>query len=232
MNNLQISSRQLSELFWEMICKEHFIYPGQVKELLKRLKQLEYLIDQATYKTGSISGISGLILYYITRYFEPQRILEVGTYIGKSTISMAYAMDEQKNKNCYIATCDASNDIKLPWKGNTKINQYRLSSSTIMMENEKAKFDLIFLDGRLQKEDTKFLDKLCHEKTIFILDDFEGIEKGVINLILLRKIPNFNRYFLIRPPSSSFLKKINPFSESCPTAVFLPLSLIELANQG
>ena len=98
MNNLQISSRQLSELFWEMICKEHFIYPGQVKELLKRLKQLEYLIDQATYKTGSISGISGLILYYITRYFEPQRILEVGTYIGKSTISMAYAMDEQKIK--------------------------------------------------------------------------------------------------------------------------------------
>ena len=67
MNNLQISSRQLSELFWELICKEHFIYPEQVKELLKKLKQLEYLVDQATYKTGSISSVSGLMLYYLTR---------------------------------------------------------------------------------------------------------------------------------------------------------------------
>jgi len=232
LNNLQISSRQLSELFWELICKEHFIYSGQVKELLKKLKQLEYLVDQATYKTGSISSVSGLMLYYLTRYFEPQKILEIGTFIGKSTISMAYAMDENKNKNCYIATCDASNDIKLPWKGNTKINQYRLSTSTIMMENEKEKFDFIFLDGRLQKEDTKFLDKLCHEKTIFVLDDFEGVEKGVVNLMTLQSIPNFKRYFLIRPPSSSFLKKINPFTESCPTAVFLPLSLVLFTNQG
>ena len=232
MNNLQISSRRLAQLFWELICKEHFIYPGQVDELLKKLKQLEYLTDQAAYKTGSISSISALILYYLTKYFQPEKILEVGTYIGKSTISMAYAMDENKTKNSYIATCDVSNDIKLPWKGHTKLNQYRLSTSTTMMENEKDKFDFIFLDGRLQEEDMKFLDKLCHEKTIFVLDDFEGIEKGVVNLMRLQSIPNFKRYFLIRPPSSSFLKKINPFTESCPTAVFLPLSLILFAKQG
>ena len=232
MKNLQISSRKFSELFWEMICKEHFMNQSQVNELLKKLKQLEYLVDQAKYKTGSISSVSGLILYHLTKYFQPEKILEVGTYIGKSTISMAYAMDENKTKNSYIATCDASNDIKLPWNGNTKINQYRSSSSTIMMENEKEKFDFIFLDGRLQKEDMKFLDKLCHEKTIFVLDDFEGIEKGVVNLMALQSIPNFKRYFLIRPPSSSFLEKINPFTESCPTAVFLPLSLVLFVNQG
>ena len=232
MNNLQISSRKLSELFWELVCTDHFMYQGQVNELLKKLKQLEYLVDQATYKTGSISSVSGLILYYLTKYFQPEKILEVGTFIGKSTISMAYAMDENKTKNSYIVTCDASNDIKLPWKGNTKINQYRLSTSTIMMEKEKEKFDFIFLDGRLQKEDIKFLDKLCHEKTIFILDDFEGVEKGVVNLMAIKNISIFKRYFLIKPPSSSFLKKINPFSETCPTAVFLPLSLILFVNQG
>ena len=232
MNNLQISSRRLAQLFWELICKEHFMYPGQVNELLKKLKQLEYLTDQAAYKTGSISSISALILYYLTKYFQPEKILEVGTYIGKSTISMAYAMDENKTKNSYIATCDASNDIKLPWKGHTKLNQYRLSTSTTMMENEKDKFDFIFLDGRLQAEDMKFLDKLCHEKTIFVLDDFEGTEKGVLNLIALQNIPNFKRYRLIRPPSSTFLEKINPFSVNCPTAVFLPLSLIVFVNQG
>ena len=104
MNNLQISSRRLAQLFWELICKEHFMYPGQVDELLKKLKQLEYLTDQAAYKTGSISSISALILYYLTKYFQPEKILEVGTYIGKSTISMAYAMDENKTKNSYIAT--------------------------------------------------------------------------------------------------------------------------------
>ena len=76
------------------------------------------------------------------------------------------------------------------------------------------------------------LDKLCHEKTIFILDDFEGVEKGVVNLMAIKNISIFKRYFLIKPPSSSFLKKINPFSETCPTAVFLPLSLIHFVNQG
>ena len=232
MKNFEISSRKFTELFWESICAEHFTNHSQVNELLKKLKQLEYLVDQAKYKTGSISSVSGLILYYLTKYFQPEKILEVGTYIGKSTISMAYAMDENKTKNSYIATCDDSNDIKLPWNGNTKINQYGLSSSTIMMENEKEKFDFIFLDGRLQKEDMKFLDKLCHEKTIFVLDDFEGIEKGVVNLMSLQSTPNFKRYFLIRPPSSSFLEKINPFTESCPTAVFLPLSLVLFTNQG
>ena len=232
MKNLKISSRKFSELFWELICTEHFMNQSQVNELLKKLKQLEYLIDQATYKTGSISNVSALILYYLIKYFHPEKILEVGTYIGKSTISMAYAMDENKTKNSYIATCDASNDIKLPWKGNTKINQYRSSTSTIMMEKEKEKFDFIFLDGRLQKEDIKFLDKLCNEKTIFVLDDFEGVEKGVVNLMAIQSIPNFKRYFLIKPPTSSFLKKINPFSESCPTAIFLPSSLIQFVNQG
>ena len=44
-----------------------------------------------------------------------------------------------------------------------------------------TKFDIVHLDGRLKQEDFNLLKNNITEKTIFILDDFEGIEKGVIN---------------------------------------------------
>ena len=44
------------------------------------------------------------------------------------------------------------------------------------------KIHLLHLDGRLQIEDFDLLKNNFTEKTILILDDFEGNEKGVVNL--------------------------------------------------
>ena len=43
----------------------------------------------------------------------------------------------------------------------------------------EQKFDIIHLDGRLQKEDFDLLKNNITEKSIFVLDDFESIEKGM-----------------------------------------------------
>ena len=52
---------------------------------------------KADYNTGSISFAGSWSLYSWSKYFEPCKIVEVGTFIGKSTWSMAKALDELQN---------------------------------------------------------------------------------------------------------------------------------------
>ena len=117
---------------------------------------------------------------------------------------------EWKNKNCSIS---------------------KKKTSTDMLKTLNSKFDFCFLDGRLTEEDFPLFDNLINENTVIALDDFEGMEKGVINLINLRKLQKLNNHFLAYPPSESYLQKIGLNSYSL-TAVLLPFSLIQFTNQG
>ena len=157
------------------------------------------------------------------------RILEVGTFIGKSTISMASAMEEFTDKG-EIFTCDASNEIKLPYVGNTKITQFMKQDSTKMLECLTGKFDLLFIDGRIKNSDIKLILNLTTDKTIIIFDDFEGIEKGVANLMLFRQSKEFNNHYQINPPSEEFLKLHN-FHSNALLGLLVPLHEFRLTNQ-
>ena len=105
-------------------------------------------------------------------------------------------------------------------------------TSTDMLNKIVDKIDFLSLDGRINQEDIKILSNLLHSKSIIVLDDFEGMEKGVINLISIRKSQKFKKYFLIYPPPNDILNKINFFSEACPISLLLPASLVEFVNQG
>ena len=142
---------------------------------------------KADYNTGSISNATAWCLYSLVKYFAPKNIMEVGTFIGKSSLSMVKAQDDLYLENGYFVTCDFSNDITIPWSGKTKFKQYKKQSSTEMLNNEKVSPDLIFLDGRIQDTDLKIFEQLINKQTIILLDDFEGAEKGVVNYIKLKK---------------------------------------------
>jgi hypothetical protein len=45
--------------------------------------------------------------------------------------------------------------------------------------------DFMYLDGRLQREDLELFHKIVHDQTIFVFDDFVGIEKGVVNAMMV-----------------------------------------------
>ena len=60
---------------------------AQRDEFLTKLHTLEALRKQADYDTVSICTISAWSLYTVVRNFRPEVILEVGTFIGKSTIA-------------------------------------------------------------------------------------------------------------------------------------------------
>ena len=83
------------------------------------------------------------------------------------------------------------------------------------MAEEGLKVDLVYLDGRLSKEDMKPLSKIVHDDTIFVFDDFEGTEKGVANAMMLDR----SNCALIYP------------REGHKTAVLIPYSRIEFVRQ-
>jgi hypothetical protein len=117
-----------------------------------------------------------------------------------------------------IHTCDMTNAINISPVSDSKLFQYPKLSSTSMFQHlaeEKIVVDLIYLDGRIQAEDFDYLASITHDKTVIIFDDFEGIEKGVVNAMRL-EAPN---RVLIYPRDG---KK---------TAVSLPIGVIQLVPQ-
>lgn len=231
MNKFRLSSRLFSYVFWDSILSNTEINDGRREKLFSDLSSLEQLRKKADYNTGSISNATAWCLYSLVKYFAPKKIMEVGTFIGKSSWSMAKAQDDLHIDNGYLVTCDLSNDITIPWSGKTKFKQYRKQSSTEMLNNEKVSPDLISLDGRIQDNDLKIFEQLINQQTIILLDDFEGVEKGVVNYTKLKTITKLKTHFLIYPCERSKLLELGENSHST-TAVMLPTNLIDLAAQG
>lgn len=229
MKNYKLSIRLLSEIFWKTIFGNFDAEHEKRNELIKDLNALEKLRQNAEYNTGSISFADSWSIYSLVKYFEPIKIAEVGTFIGKSTWSMAKALDELNNKSI-IYTCDISNNIIIPWKGKTEIKQFPKMTSTDMLNKIVDKIDLLSLDGRVNQEDIKILSNLLHAKSIIVLDDFEGMEKGVANLFTLRRMELLKNHFLIYPCKQNYLHKLG-FSSHSLTAVLIPTTLIELSPQ-
>jgi hypothetical protein len=230
MNGINLSVRNISKIFWEIIYLNQDLLKNDFRvNFFNELNNLEKLRSIANYNTGSISLSSAFSLFLLIKHFKPMRILEIGTFIGKSTISMARAMEEFTDKG-EIFTCDHSNEIKLPYTGNTKITQFMKQDSTKMLECLTGKFDLIFLDGRIKVQDIKIILNLITDKSIIVFDDFEGIEKGIANLMLLRESKELTHHFQINPPSEEFLK-LHDFQSHSLLGLLVPVNEFKLTNQ-
>jgi hypothetical protein len=168
----------------------------------------------------------------VTHYFKPKKIIEVGTFVGKSTLSMLRGMDFSGVTDPKIYTCDFSNDIKLPFGKDNEIVQFPRVSSTGMFEklhSEGVMCDLLALDGRLQPGDFTLLGSLLHQHSIILLDDFEGVEKGVINGSSLMQ-PLQKTHTLVYPPSQETLSRFG-FFDDCTSALIIPRTAFQLTSQ-
>lgn len=231
MKPFNLSVRLFSKIFWEAMLQDSSQRTDQQKELIRQIGRLDELRASADYNTGSINAAAAWCLYSVVRYFRPSRALEVGTFIGKSTWSIATAMDHEKAHGAEIHTCDMSNSIDLPYQGQTKIFQYKKTPSTEMLRQLSGSFDFAHFDGRVSEDDAPALKKLLHEDALIALDDFEGTEKGVANLMNLQMAGMFQRHLLVYPCEQALLKQLG-FSDYSVTAILLPMSLIRLTKQG
>jgi predicted O-methyltransferase YrrM len=179
MNDFKISRAAFSEFFWQQV--------GMGRSLPYGLGvELEELREQADYNTGSLSDEDVYDLSALVRYFEPTVVCEIGTFIGRSTHTIADNM-----KAGVIWTCDGSNalDLPAPENKNVTIRQFKKTSSTEMFAKamtERQKFDLFYIDGRLSQRDIELMAECVDfTRAVIVLDDFEGVEKGVANASML-----------------------------------------------
>lgn len=210
MNAIQIGRKRLSEIVWSIIDEKIGDFPFETVE--KIVEDQQALRSQADYNTGSLPYDDAIELYKVVRFFQPKVIAEVGTFIGVSTM----VMDLATKNAAKIRTCDVSNRIDLAHFGN--IEQYFHTPSHEMfkdMAEEELKADLIYLDGRLGQDDIEPLNKIIHERTVFVLDDFEGTEKGVANAMMLESPGRV----LIYP------------REGRKTAISIPMTLLQIVPQ-
>lgn len=210
MNPININRKTLSEIIWKQI-------EGRGRGLGDLFRKLDELRKEADYNTGSLDKRDVEDLQDVVFHFRPTVVAEVGTFIGRSTMAIAHSMDEGGT----IYTCDVSNDIKLPEVTGGTIVQYPKTSSATMfadlVENLNVFVDMFYIDGRLSPCDIGFIQKLIHPKTVFVLDDFEGVEKGVANATLLMQ--HLTGYALIYPRWNG------------KTAILMPGSLLQFTAQ-
>lgn len=214
MNSIQIGRKRLSDIVWGVIDEKVGDFPYERIE--KIIEEQQPLREQADYNTGSVPVDDAFELYKVVRFFQPKVIAEVGTFIGVSTM----VIDLATGTTAQIRTCDASNRIDLPLypEQSKLIEQYFHTPSHEMfkdMAEQDMKVDLVYLDGRLGHDDIEPLSKIIHDKTVFVMDDFEGVEKGVANAMMV-EAPN---RVLIYP------------REGRKTAISIPFTLLQIVPQ-
>jgi predicted O-methyltransferase YrrM len=222
---LYLSEGMIARSFWEEL--ESSLVDGRAEQEAMQILEDSRVIEVGfPSRTGSISLQSIKTVWLLANYFQPVVIVEVGTYIGRSTLAMVSGAG---NSLRCLFTCDITFDT---WKPPTaevasKVQYFGKTSSTDMLRDlvDRAQVDLFLLDGRIQKEDLQLIRSLRHDRTVFLIDDFEGVEKGVDNALKLRNA--FPDLMLLAPPATLS----DGWSKSHSLAVLLPTKLIQVSRQ-
>jgi hypothetical protein len=174
-----------------------------IDEIVETFAVCETYRAQADFNTGSISVDSGLILRCLCEYVRPRVAVEIGTFIGKSTMAIRPAAG-------MIYTCDRSNDCFPETPGIVRFPRQTSTQMLTRLVAQGTRADLFFFDGRVQVEDVPLIARLSHPGTVYAFDDYRGEEKGVVNVRRLR--PLCPRHRLIEPlaPADSMIAVLLP----------------------
>lgn len=189
--------------------------------------------DQMNYQTGSISLSAALSLSLLVRNARPATIFEIGTFIGKSTLSMALAMDATGVPG-QIFTCDGSNDFRVPKLSQTPIHGFPRAGSTQVLEKLRAdgvSLEMLHIDGRLGDNDAELIEQIMAPNAIVAVDDFEGTEKGVSVVSQLFTRPAFAKHLLVYPMPAQVRQAAGLLGGNS-TAVLLPSSALAFPRQS
>jgi hypothetical protein len=131
----------------------------------------------AKYNTGSITIPQMCQLRALTVKQRPATIIEIGTFIGNSTLAM------QATQHVY--TCDSHNDCLRPRPGLHLFPYWKSTRMFRHLVGAGVKADLFFFDGRIQRDDLDLIRRLSSDRTLYVFDDYLEHQKGVINAKLL-----------------------------------------------
>jgi predicted O-methyltransferase YrrM len=152
--------------------------------------------------TGGVNKGDQRALYYMLRHFRPATILEIGTHIGSSTLTMALAARRLRQLNpptattiCTVDLRDVNDPVQQPWKqyasktapremiakaGCSEFVSFRAEPSLAFLDRSDGDFDFIFLDGShaapyVYQEVPKALRRLRPGGRILLHDYYPGL---------------------------------------------------------
>jgi hypothetical protein len=161
-------------------------------------------------KTGTMSLQSCKALYALSARTLPKVTVEIGTFIGTSTRTLALLSD-------HVYTCDKDNDLLPSFEnGYGTITTYPKQTSTAMLadlvgKRFGGKVDLFFFDGRVQDEDLGLIGLLSNDRTVFAFDDYEGQEKGVVNVRRFAGHASTRRHEMVLPCPGTTIAALVPY---------------------
>ena len=146
------------------------------KVKLKNIKHIKKIFNGVLDFTSSISWEDSSFLQLTCLVEKPKKIMEIGTWIGMSTYSMALA------SNAPIYTCDEGPDnfFITPYKKSCldRIIRHPNTHSSAFVKKIDGGFDFIFSDASLTDSDAKNLFAKCEDKFTFITHDYYRLENN------------------------------------------------------
>lgn len=201
--------------FWRRVFDVilHHDWPKVIQGMAANAKKRRQCAD---YDTGSVTDYEALCLLMLAHYLQAKTVIEVGTFIGMSTVALAHSPSVTA-----VYTCDISNDC-LP--ATKVIRTYPKRSSTDMLLDlvrREVRADLCFFDGVLNPKDVDLLQNVTHPETVYAFHDYNygpKIRKGGKLEIMPRKgIGNvqllllyLHGYLLIEPQPETTLALLVP----------------------
>jgi hypothetical protein len=185
---------------------------------LNNLTQELQFVSEQTLKACSYTDTTSLLdcnfLCLLAFEYKPKLILEIGTWVGMTSYSMALATDE----DCIIHTVD-NNDKFVDLNTNISkriIRHPNIFSHQFLPSCDLNNIDMIFNDANISIEDCDKMYHMASDNFIFVTHDYfnsEGnYEKGYEAINNMISILNHNKssYTLYTPdPSWYFTNEYN-----------------------
>lgn len=120
-----------------------------------------------------------IFLYNFMKTHPAQKVIEIGTWYGVSTMVMAECGSS-------VWTCDKNKELVYAGE---EVYYYNMWSTKFLkkMAKQEMQFDMAFLDGRLLDCDIKRFVKLLKPGSYIVTHDYFDNQKGVRNFKLLKK---------------------------------------------
>jgi len=147
-------------------------------------------------RTAGISEKRAELLFRITRYFQPENVLEIGTSLGLATSALCLG-----NENAEIISLEGCPQTASVAK--EAFHSFEMMNSQIIVTEFQSylkevlqsnrKFDMIYFDGNHQKEATlQYFDLLLstiNENTVWIFDDIHWSAEMSAAWAIIKKNP-------------------------------------------
>lgn len=120
----------------------------------------------------------GKLLYRLVKHFKPQKVLELGTSLGISTLYLALGNRESKVisiEGCPACAAIAKKNFSEAGAGNIELHVGNFDNVLPEILSREQVFDFIFIDGNHRKEPTLryFKEFLSHidNNSVMVFDD-------------------------------------------------------------